>query len=311
MLLAAAMLGTSVPVLAASVYTDSEAGSETQPVDQTHDESEALECDVTAEVASQFTVTIPKKIVLSGSTKKADFEVQVKGDIAGDEAVTVKPDADFYLSSTGKSDVKATVTQKVNRWASKEINLTTPVKQAGSVDASGENGITAGDWSGTFTFSISLDAVPKLAGIEDEGTYPIVDGETYPVLTQLTLKDGETLYIDNMETKVENNIYTFTKAGTFAVKVSNIAGDTTASVTICDHSGTDTTAETADVSMHNIICTVCGAATSTETHGSYSYQSVDADGHSVTCGICGYVVVEKEAHTDNMACDKCGWNSGS
>ena len=68
------------------------------------------EVRVRIDLASKFTITIPKEIVLNGETGKADYKVKAVGDIAGDQVLQVVPDPDFVLSEAGgKADVIATV----------------------------------------------------------------------------------------------------------------------------------------------------------------------------------------------------------
>ena len=70
------------------------------------------EARVTVSRTSQFEVTIPKEVVLDGSTGTAAYKVKAKGDIAGDQTIIVEPDANFELSEAGgKTNVTATVTQ--------------------------------------------------------------------------------------------------------------------------------------------------------------------------------------------------------
>lgn len=66
---------------------------------------------VNYEQASAFSVTIPKAIVLN-SDKNAAYNVKVKGDIAGNESVTVIPDATVTLNdANGKTPVTGTIDQ--------------------------------------------------------------------------------------------------------------------------------------------------------------------------------------------------------
>ena len=59
---------------------------------------------------SAFTVTIPKTITL-GQNKSATYNVKVKGDISGNETVTVTPDATMQLTdSNGKAAVTGIIT---------------------------------------------------------------------------------------------------------------------------------------------------------------------------------------------------------
>lgn len=72
--------------------------------------------------ASNFTVTIPKSIALSGN-KTATYQVKVKGDVAGNEKVTVVPDAEVTLNdANGKDPVTGTITQTKTEFSSAEIS---------------------------------------------------------------------------------------------------------------------------------------------------------------------------------------------
>ena len=78
---------------------------------------------VTYQQDSAFTVTIPKTITL-GQNKSATYDVKVKGDIAGNETVTVTPDATIQLTdSNGKAAVTGTVTQDITEFAADHVNL--------------------------------------------------------------------------------------------------------------------------------------------------------------------------------------------
>ena len=102
-----------------------------------------------AQLGSHFEVTIPKVIVLDGSEKKAPYFVSVSGDIAGYECVYVVPDETFKLFAKNKESQDALVSQEKTSWYVDEFNE----KATGLIEAAG---ITAGHWSGTFYFNISL-----------------------------------------------------------------------------------------------------------------------------------------------------------
>ena len=70
------------------------------------------ETRVTVTKESVFEITIPKEVVLDGSTSKADYVINAKGDIAGDQILTIVPDSTFTMSETGgKADITANITQ--------------------------------------------------------------------------------------------------------------------------------------------------------------------------------------------------------
>lgn len=112
-------------------------------------------------------VIIPKVIILSGKSGYGEYSVWVKGNIAGDECISVVPDASVTLSQRGKADITATITQPVQRFAVATSTLADASDLAktvttnysdtttnGSIQATG---LSAGAWSGTFNFSISIN----------------------------------------------------------------------------------------------------------------------------------------------------------
>ena len=136
--------------------------SESSGVTLTESYSEAgnQNCEVTVNVGSGFTVTIPKKITLSGADGTSPYNVTVEGDIGALETIKVVPDENFNLQSSGKTDVTSTVTQSKTSFdyedASKKDDSNTRVGTTtqGSVTA---QGLSAGNWSGKFNFNISLE----------------------------------------------------------------------------------------------------------------------------------------------------------
>ena len=110
--------------------------------------------EVLYERASDFTVTIPKKIALS-SSKDASYDITVRGSVLANEAVSVKPAETFFMheSKSRKSDVTAVSSQTDTVWHCEDITDEGTVK-SGSVLA---EKLTAGEWSGDMTFYINLD----------------------------------------------------------------------------------------------------------------------------------------------------------
>lgn len=112
------------------------------------------ECEVYATLPSSFTVKIPKKVILTGTANGSGaYTVEVSGDIAGDEVITVAPDASVAMKQTGKDDVTATIAQTKTTWTVADEELATGVRTTGTITASG---LTAGQWKGSFNFDISL-----------------------------------------------------------------------------------------------------------------------------------------------------------
>lgn len=140
--------------------------------------NELEDTEVIYQQPSVFYVTIPKTIILDGITKSANYNVNVKGDIASDEFIVVRPsdkdEADneinlqsyaeitFWLKDQGKADIKkadvlSTVIQNDTNWNFTEVNLENGTSKSGTVSA---DGISAGYWTGVFHFSISLVQSP-------------------------------------------------------------------------------------------------------------------------------------------------------
>lgn len=119
------------------------------------------EVKVTAVKTADFTITIPKEITMNGETKDATYNVNVKGDIAGDQKITVTPDASFNLSEAGgKGDVTTNVTQADVTFLPSEIYYGVAKDQPGkTVDGSlAAPTLSAGQWSGKFNFTIVYGA---------------------------------------------------------------------------------------------------------------------------------------------------------
>lgn len=172
--LAAAMIATTMPAMAATPvegghdFTQHE-GSTTKAevcMKQTvssEDADKSAQCEVYAEIGSSFTVTIPKKITLSGETKSGSYTVSCTGDIAGDEWVSVVPAASFAMKQTGKKDVTASVTQAVNRFRGNNYTGSlladgSEVKmESGATGSISAADLSAGAWKGTFNFVIALN----------------------------------------------------------------------------------------------------------------------------------------------------------
>lgn len=119
--------------------------------EQTVTEPSDVTCNVTADIASAYSVTVPKRIVIDAETKRADYTVSVSGDIYGNSELTVIPDNSFVLTSDGKDDVTATVTQDKMLWVQDDMGTVAN----GTVTA---EDLTAGQWAGTFTFHIGIDS---------------------------------------------------------------------------------------------------------------------------------------------------------
>ena len=122
------------------------------------------EVKVYATQASTFSVKIPKVIILDGQAGTAKYQVSVKGNINGEEMVSVVPTASFKMSQSGKADITATTTQTVQKFVNTTLDGTDSshmngVKPDAFITTEGDvsvAGMTAGSWAGTTNFNISL-----------------------------------------------------------------------------------------------------------------------------------------------------------
>lgn len=129
-------------------------------------DNEAAACNVNASIASSFSVEIPKTITLDGASKTANYDVKAKGDIAGNEYISVVPDTSFAMKQAGKTDVSATITQDRNKFRASgynaaltenELKLNADVGTLeGTTGSIAAPGLTSGDWAGSFNFNIGL-----------------------------------------------------------------------------------------------------------------------------------------------------------
>ena len=172
---------------------------------------------ITYQQDSAFTVTIPKTITL-GQNKSATYGVKVKGDISGNETVTVTPDATMQLTdSNGKAAVTGTITQDVTEFAATEVNLPDGNSTTGNIEA---NELTSGDWSGNFEFAIGVNK-ELIAGLYD------ADGKMVCTWEESGI-DIEQDYTDSSG----NNPYTTTTSSAYYVITNNFP--TATSVVIPD-----------------------------------------------------------------------------
>lgn len=132
---------TCMPLAEDTTQTTSQAGTQSATVTYHQD--------------STFTVSIPKTITL-GTSKTATYNVNVKGDINGNQTIVVKPDATVAMSdANGKSDVTATITQTKTNFSMAEASANSGAGTSTTGDVSATD-LTAGSWTGTLNFNISV-----------------------------------------------------------------------------------------------------------------------------------------------------------
>jgi hypothetical protein len=109
--------------------------------------SKSASCKLTADIDANCVVILPKTITIDSSTKSATYTVKISGDI--NEKVKVVPDKSVNLKHSSKNPVKALISQDKKSWNYDEVS----VIGNGKIDA---KGLSAGKWSGTLNFKISL-----------------------------------------------------------------------------------------------------------------------------------------------------------
>lgn len=143
-------------------------------VNQDSDLSNPAMVTVTADVGGQFTVTIPKEMVLTlrdDGQYRCDYTVDVDGEIADNAYVSVIPQSEINISTQGKDDVVLSVSQDVKYFRSTtftgdlsgstdtvkiDVTDTTPEANGNLVVKEGYT-LTSGKWEGTLLFDINLN----------------------------------------------------------------------------------------------------------------------------------------------------------
>lgn len=134
--------------------------------------AETVSTTVTAQVDGEYTVTIPKEIVLTlqdDGSHAGSYTVDVNGTIPKNAYVTVVPDNEVTLSSNGRTDVQCDVTQAIRtfRATSYDGDLSgstdtvkidnDAVEANGTVKTKDGQTLVSGTWNGTLNFNISLN----------------------------------------------------------------------------------------------------------------------------------------------------------
>ena len=198
--------------------------------DESEDKSPVTE--VKASIKSTYEVMLPKTMTVNNGDNA--YTVNVKGDLAGDEAIAVAPDATVSLASEGKDAVIGNITQEKQTFTYADASKKTDGVLTGT-DAAGNiniNGLTAGHWTGTFNFNVgtnkyvsmsaNLNADKSTAKLEDTVnlTANVTDGKA-PYQYQFKMREKGTEDWTNLTDYGASNTYAWTvnKTGTFEFAV--------------------------------------------------------------------------------------------
>lgn len=145
--------------------------------------------------ASTFSVMAPVVAIMNGNADSngnytSNIKYSVKGNIAGNETVTVEPESSFDLKQTGKEDITCNIVSKdgkstktkftygdglrENNILSQEYTLTT-------------KDVTAGSWTGSFSTNISIS-----------------DSEKYYSSIERAVADANNLTTDNADVSISD-----------------------------------------------------------------------------------------------------------
>lgn len=103
---------------------------------------------------ANFSVIIPKTIVMDGGTGNADYNVLVNGTFYYNDTLTVIPESSLILTDRSKiSSMQADVLQQKTTFM-KEDGVASGTTATGSISA--DRKLFAGSWSGNFNFNISF-----------------------------------------------------------------------------------------------------------------------------------------------------------
>ena len=121
-------------------------------------ESTTAEAEVTiTNNTSEFSVKIPKKMSGEGMSGSLLYDVEVSGDIAGNEIVKCSPSESVELRQVRKATVTASITQEKQGWYVDEfMEHENEVVGQGKVDY---EGLKAGTYKGSFNFTIELQQI--------------------------------------------------------------------------------------------------------------------------------------------------------
>ena len=111
-------------------------------------------------VPETFSVTIPKRITLSGETKSGAYSIGCTGNIKDTRYISVVPDSTFMMTQKGKDNVTGTMVQQITKF--RADNYTGSLEADETKIGTNIRGtihtpdLTAGSWNGALNFKITL-----------------------------------------------------------------------------------------------------------------------------------------------------------
>ena len=218
-------VGLVVSAVLANTFISSAATDEEVTVDGT---SSTQETEVIASKASEFTVTVPKQLVLDDDGSR-EYTITVVGDISGNDVVVVSPqdmytdedgdasgEINFYMSeqvaetvTSKKDDVLASIVQNKTTFDYAEVSATNDSGEVVGISVTGTvstDSLSAGVWKGNFVFDIYLQSTATTTELSSD-YYAISLAQDLDVtgISETEVEEDSTDIISTDETIFEEN----------------------------------------------------------------------------------------------------------
>lgn len=103
---------------------------------------------------ADFSVRIPKQIVLDGNTGKADYQITVNGTFYYNDTLTVEPESSLILTDRSSISTMQAKVNQIKTGFTKEDNVSKGCNTKGSIQTN--KTLFPGSWSGAFNFDIKF-----------------------------------------------------------------------------------------------------------------------------------------------------------
>ena len=161
---------------------------------------------VKATVESEPVVWLPTNITISGTPDEnhqytGEGAVIVEGDMAGDEYVSIIPDSTVTLTQPGKDDITAQITQEKTTFTYDDLQNSNSAVTHISTDS-----LSAGQWTGSFSYTVSLEANPLPPGYTTLYEYDLSATETDNVKAYYMVPNKNTspIEVETQSSKVKS-----------------------------------------------------------------------------------------------------------